>query len=239
MAKKQEPEQTTGAGGPRPAAPAAGTPAAPSPGQVPPPPRLRRRPLLALGGLALVVLGALLAAWAYLATSQTTEVIAVRGTVMRGEVIQAGDLVRVQVGVDPALQVVAGDQLDQVVGQRAALDLAAGSLVTGQALAPQVVPAAGESVVGLALTPALMPGEPLLAGDRVRVVVTAGPQGDPAQLESSPLARAEVLDVSPPGLEAAGTLTVVTVLVGQDEATVLAQHAAAGRVALVLDSREH
>src|SRR5699024_9719055 len=118
-----------------------------------------------------------------------------------------------QVGVDPALQVIPGDQMAQFVGQRAALDLATGSLLTRAAVTEQVIPADGQSVVGLALTPALMPGEPLRVGDNVRVVITAGAQGDPSALEQEPLAQAEVVGVVSPGMDGAGATTVVSVLV--------------------------
>lgn len=234
MAKQKDPEQTTGAGAPT----TPNTTTETGPSAVAAPPKLRRRPILVLGGIALVVLGALLAAWAYLATSETSDVVALRSTVLRGEVVEAGDLVTVQVGVDPALRVVPGDQLAQVVGQRAALDLPAGSLLTQEGITEQVVPGAGQSVVGLALTPALMPGEPLRVGDRVRVVVTAGAQGDPSTLEQEPLAQAEVVGVASTGIDGSGG-TVVTVLVDEGEATSIAQYAAAGRVAIVLDSREN
>lgn len=234
MAKQKDPDQSAGAGTP----PVPNT-TTDSATPVAAPPKLRRRPILALGGIALVVLGALLAAYAYLATSETSDVVALRDTVMRGEVIEAADLVTVQVGVDPALQVIPGDEMSQIVGRRAALDLATGSLLTEAAVTEQVVPAAGQSVVGLALTPALMPGEPLRVGDTVRVVVTAGAQGDPSTLEQEPLARAEVVNVASPGMDGAGTTTVVSVLVDEGEATAIAQHAAAGRVAIVLDSREN
>jgi hypothetical protein len=73
---------------------------------------------------------------------------------------------------------VPADQLDRVVGKRAAADLAAGGLITEEALAATAVPGRGMSVVGLGLAPALLPGEPLQAGDRVRVVATPGDQGD-------------------------------------------------------------
>src|SRR5215211_4901335 len=69
-----------------------------------PPPRRRRRPALLTLAVAMVVLGALGAA--YLATSlgQTSPVIAVAREVPWGQAVTAADLVEARVSVDPALQ---------------------------------------------------------------------------------------------------------------------------------------
>lgn len=199
------------------------------------PPKLRRRPLLALAGLGLVVMGSLLAVWVYLSNTDAISAVAARDTVMRGEMITAADLMTVQVTADPALQLVPAVDLDSYVGQRAARDLSAGALLTPDAASDQLVPSAGESVVGLALTPALMPGEPLMVGDRVRVVATPGQAGDPATFESADIVfAAEVVRVTASGESAQ---TVVSVLVPEQDAARVAQWASAGRAALVLDSR--
>ena len=202
------------------------------------PPKLRRSPLLALAGLALVIIGALAAVWVYLSNSDTVETVAVRETVMRGDTIEAADLVTVRINPDPALQLVPAAELQSFVGQRASRDLSAGSLLTRESVTAELVPGDGFSVVGLALTPALMPGQPLQAGDTVRIVATPGQAGDPATFEAAgTLFPAEVVSVSTPPLEYS-TESVVSVLVPEGQAADLAQWAAAGRVALVLDSRE-
>src|SRR5215211_3866280 len=68
-----------------------------------PPPKLRPRPLLVVASIAAVCLGALFGAWAYTSVSTTQEVVAVRSSVQRGELISRDDLVAVRIGVDPAL----------------------------------------------------------------------------------------------------------------------------------------
>lgn len=234
MAKKLETDAAGGGGGPTP--PNTTPPSLEPPVTVAAPPKLRRRPVMALAGVGLVVLGALAAVWVYLSSTDAVSVVAVRETVMRGETITAGDLMTVQVTPDPALQVVPAAELDSYVGQRAARDLSAGSLLTPDAAAAAVVPAEGQSVVGLALTPELMPGEPLQIGDRVRVIATPGQSGDPAAFDAADTVfPAEVVGVS--GSVETGK-TVVSVLVPESEAAQIAQWASAGRVAVVLDSRE-
>jgi hypothetical protein len=199
-----------------------------------PPPKLRRRPALIAGAVAAICLGALLAAWAWTATTSTQEVLVARATIERGSVIEAKDLARVRISADPALSPVAASTFDDLVGQRAALDIAEGGLITSGSTTTQVLPADGMSVVGVALTPAQSPGLDLQTGDRVRIVVTPIPGGEPA---SGPPAfnDAEVVGVS---LDAETGATVVDLLVPYADATVLAARVATGNVALVLDSRE-
>ncbi|WP_238154418.1 SAF domain-containing protein [Ornithinimicrobium sufpigmenti] len=234
MAKKQDTADSQG-GTSGSSPPALGAPGM-SVAAVPAPPKLRRRPVMALAGLGLVVMGALLVVWVYLSSTDTTSAVAVRDTVMRGETITAADLMTVQVTADPALQIVPAADLDAFIGQRAARDLSAGTLLTPAAAVQEVLPGAGESVVGLALTAELMPGEPLVVGDRVRVVATPGQAGDPATFESADTVfPANVVGVSA-SVESART--VVSVLVAEQDAAQIARWASTGRAALVLDSRE-
>lgn len=202
--------------------------------RVAPPVKLRRRPIVMAAGAACTILGALLAAYAWTATTSTQEVVAVRDAVLRGEVIERADLMTVQVSLDPALRSVPGDDLPAMVGRRAAVDMPAGVLVTPESVTSSVIPPEGLSVVGIAVPASLLPGESLLPGDDVRVVATSGPQGDVAVGTQRTLA-ANVVGVYP---DAETGQTVVSVLVSADDAPELAARAASGRVAIVLDSRE-
>lgn len=208
----------------------------PGPGHpVAPPPKLRRRPMLVAASVAAICLGALLAAWAYTSSSEAQTVLAIRTTVHRGEVISRTDVMTARIGVDPALHPIPASELDSVVGKRAALDLAAGGLVTGEDVTSSVVPAAGDSVVGISLAAGMLPAQRLQAGDRVRLVVTPGAQGEigSGQPQST---TATVVGVQPPGDNG---VVVVDVTVPDTDAAQLASWAATGKVALVLDSREH
>lgn len=199
-----------------------------------PPPKLRRRPALIAGAVATICLGALLAAWAWAATTNTQEVLVARATIERGSVIEAKDLARVRISADPALSPVAASAFNDLVGQRAALDIAEGGLITAGSTTAQILPAAGMSVVGVALTAAQSPGLDLQTGDQVRIVVTPIPGGE--QVSGPPVFNdAEVVGVS---VDAETGATVVDLLVPYTDATVLAARVATGNVALVLDSRE-
>ena len=231
-ATAQEPIRT-GSRGPGTPVPVAEPPVAGE--AIAPPPKLRRRPLLVAASVAAICLGALLAVWAYTSASTSQEVLAVRETVHRGEVITAGDLMTVRIGLDPALKPLPAAQGSAVVGQRAALDLAAGGLLTAEAITSAVVPAKGMSVVGVSLPPALMPGVGLQSGDRVRIVATPGEQGEVAAGDTPTFIEATVVGIRGGGDNGQ---TVVDVSVAYEQAGELAARAATGKVVLVLDSRE-
>lgn len=210
-----------------------GAPAA-SPVDLLPPPRLRRRPALVAGAITAICLGAVLAAWAWSASTSTTEVLVAKADIPRGTVIAADDLTRARIGSDPAVQAMPASAYDEVVGQRAGFDIPAGGLVTPDSVTSGVVPAAGKSVVGVALTPAQAPSMTLQPGDQVRVVLTPGQDG--AAASGAPAyTEAEVVDVRS---DAATGQRIVDLLVPHAEATLLAARIATGNVALVLDSRE-
>lgn len=206
----------------------------PAASQLVPPPKLRRRPALLAAALVAICVGALLAAWAWTATTKTQEILVARHTIERGAVIEADDLARVRVSADPALTPVSASQFDQIVGQRAAYDVAAGGMLTPDSFTSGVVPDGSNSIVGVALTPARAPGLSLTTGDRVRVVVTA------AQGEELPAGAPQFSEATVAGVhvsEETGEL-IVDLLVPHADAAVVAARAATGNVSLVLDSRE-
>src|SRR3954451_21744901 len=143
-----------------------------------PPPKLRRRPALVAGAIVAICLGAILAAGAWTSTTHTQEVLAARTTIARGSVIGPADLQRVRSNADPALHPLPASAYENVVGKRAALDIAGGGLLSPDATTSSALPPAGMSVVGIALTPAQAPALRLHSGDRVRIVVTPGEGGD-------------------------------------------------------------
>lgn len=200
---------------------------------LPPPPKLRRRPALIAAAIVAVCLGALLGGWAWTATTNTQEVLAARADIERGSIIEAGDLARVRVNSDPALSPVGAGSLESVVGQRAAIDIASGSLLTPSSYADSVVPAVNMSVVGVALTSSQAPGMDLQTGDRVRVVATPA-EGSEVPAETPSFSDAEVVNVRVS--DDTGQL-VVDLLVPHAGAAALAAQIATRNVAIVLDSR--
>lgn len=207
--------------------------AVPAAGSIPGPPKLRRRPMLIVVSAAMVAVGALIGAWAWLTTTASTEVVVVRSAVSRGEVIQADDLGVARVNVDPVVKTMPAGELATVAGMRATSDLAAGSLLTTDQVGADLMPPRGMTIVGIPVEFGMLPAEPLRAGDVVRFVHAPGMQDDtdlstePASLEGT-VVRVEVGD----------TKTVVDVMVPAREAPRLAARANTGRGALILETRE-
>ena len=202
--------------------------------QIAPPPKLQRRPVLVVASVAAVCLGALVSVWAFQSQSDTHEVLAVRTTVERGQVITKDDLMSVRISVDPALHPVATSESETVVGKRAALDMVAGGVVTAEQVTDTPVPAGGQSVVGLNLTSAMLPAQQVRVGDKVRIVTTSGQTpGVETEVVTPTTVEAEVVGIASD--ETSGN-TILNVQVPHDDAPAVADRAAAGRVAVVLDS---
>lgn len=206
---------------------------APAPRLVPPP-KIRRRPVHIIATIAAIFIGAAIAAWGWTATTTSEAVVAARTTIPRGAVITADDLTTTQISGDNTLKVVPGDDVDELVGKRAALDIAAGGLLTPEMTTDDNMPPAGRSIVGVSLTPAQVPAITPRSGDKVRLVATTGEGGETSS--GTPLTTsAEVIDSSTD--EVSGN-TVVNVLVPYADAAVLADRASTGNIALVVDPLE-
>ena len=120
--------------------------------------------MLALMVLLMVV--SALAAWFFV--QKSTERVAVVGVVRDvawGQQIQASDLVAVEVVSDPSLKPVSWDQRSALVGQRAATDLQAGTLLTARSVTDVEVPAAGKALVGVQVKSGQVPVTPLAPQD--------------------------------------------------------------------------
>lgn len=166
----------------------------------------------------------------------TRPVVAITSTVTRGDVIKREDLRIVDVGGDPSLQTVDGDQLSSIVGKRAATDLPAGTLLPANAATTELVPHRGRTLVGLQLKPSQLPATTLRSGDTVRLVTLPGDQAGSSRSGTSSVPISATVIGSQDGPD--GQSTRVDVEVPSDVAAALSISAATGRVALVLDSRE-
>lgn len=203
-----------------------------------PPPKLRRRPALIAAGVAAVAVGALISVWAYTSANTAQSVIGVRETITRGEVIERDDLVALNIAVDPALHPIPAADAEQVIGQRAALDIAAGGLVTREQVTDEMLPPAGSSVVGVSVGPAMLPANQVSVGDQVRVVETPGTQPAPLSADGEQ-PELQAVEATVVGLhtDPAGN-TIVNLVVPARDAAEVASWSAASRAAIVVDSTE-
>lgn len=196
---------------------------------VPLPPKARKRWGLFAAGILVVCIGVLGSVWLYRTTTTAVPVVAAARNIDRGAEIKREDLIVVRVEKDVALRTISGDDVGSLVGQRALLDVAEGSLVAPGAVGKKIEPGRNVSQIAVPVNPAMVPTG-LVAGDVVRFVpVDSGQSGasEPVsatvvavRLASSNSAK-DVLEVSVPE----GAAASLAALVGDD-------------VAVILDSRE-
>ena len=208
----------------------------PAPRRFVPPQGRRRLPVVAVA--ALVAVGsALVFAVLWMNAGDRRAVMAVAAPVAAGEVLEAEDLTAVRVSADPQLSVIPASARQEVVGRRAAVDLVAGTLLTTAHLRSGSPVAAGRAVVGVALDAGRLPAARLQPGDRVQVVQTLPPTGDPAATGDGPLGRviadAEVAAVHAGDEAVASGSALVTLDLAEGDAPQVAGAAAADRVSLV------
>lgn len=194
------------------------------------PPRAARRvrvPELLVG--AALAVGFALAAVLWQANStQRDAVLALANAVDRGDVIEAADVRIVYVGSDQPLATLTQAESSLVVGRMAAVDLAAGTLLSASHVVDQQAVGAGEGVVGLALDPGQFPAAQLAPGDVVNVIAP-GDGGDDGVLAESAVVFA-VEDLGGQGRR------FISLRTSEDAANRVAAAAERGPVRLVLVS---
>lgn len=195
------------------------------------PQRTRRRPRLIALGIALSLLGGL-GAWVLMQNiNQNVAVLAAGTTIARGEVIEVGDIVQLEVDSASASRFFPASQLDDVIGQTARVEILTGSTITAEHLGTPTS-ADGSAIAGLSLTQAQMPSLPLLPGDRVAVVQTmaagtVAPEGFiPTRYEAT------VFSVTKD--DTTGTWVINVTLESDEDAVNVSSIAASGNVALVI-----
>src|SRR5690554_5033421 len=92
-------------------------------------PKGRRRPGLVTAGVALTMLGALAAVWLVASAGDRTQVVMLARDAPYGATLTSADLALTSVAVDPGVAIVVADDAASLVGQIAATDLVAGSLL--------------------------------------------------------------------------------------------------------------
>jgi hypothetical protein len=205
-------------------------------------PRTIRQRRLRGGALALavllIVLGGLLAGLAFLAVSRTQEVLAVARPVQAGTQITSADLFTVQINDVPGLRPIDAGQVDRVVGQRAAVSLVPGTLLTTHQLTDQALVQAGQRQVGVGLSPSRLPARTLRPGDRVQLVSTPADNAAITGGSANPTAPqkfdATVVDVSVSTNPSSAATVVVYLAVSDLDAPQVVTLAAQNRLTMVL-----
>jgi SAF domain len=193
-----------------------------------------RRPSRPYGQMLLAVLliagCALGAAVAYSNAGDTTSVVAVTDGVARGETIAREDLTTTRVaGVDGAIP---AEDLGDLVGRTATVDLLPGQVVVEAASTADPIPAEGEALVGVSLEPSHLPSG-LTSGDSVRVLA-APEEGANPDTEGAQLTNAQVYAINDTQVAGTGSsVQSVTLIVPDGDADAVALFASADRIVLV------
>lgn len=188
----------------------------------------RTRPGLLGLAVLLIALGGLGAAFAVTSVKSTGSYLAVARPVPVGAQVTADDLTTVQVAGGQGLDPVPADRIDTVVGQRAAVALTPGTLLSLAQVTSQPLLGPGQQQIALGLEVSRVPARQLHPGDKVLLV------GTPARDDDEPDAitryEALVIDSTAPDK---GNAVLYLAVDARDAATVVLL-AAAERIAVVL-----
>ncbi|MGW4979192.1 SAF domain-containing protein [Streptomyces mirabilis] len=137
------------------------------------PPRVsarRRRPGVIALSLALIAAGGAGVAVLLLQVGHRTEVVTVVRDVQVGQVLTDDDLGKASISLDPAVKAVHANDLNSVVGKRAAVELKPGSLLAPAQVTKDSLVKAGEQLVPIGLKPEQVPATALVPGQKVELV---------------------------------------------------------------------
>ncbi|MEU4266098.1 SAF domain-containing protein [Streptomyces argenteolus] len=200
----------------------------------------RRRPGLIALSVALIAVGGLSGAVLYSASGQRTPVLVVTRDVPVGTKLTKADLAEASVALDPAVKSVKASKAAGLVGQRAAVDLRAGSLLTPAQVTDKSLVGPGQQLVGVSLKPSQIPATRLSPGQKVLVVSTPDADAMETAKESGLEAKPQTVAASvvAVGSPAVGTGNVVVdVAVPVKDGPALAARVATGNVAVIVDAR--
>jgi hypothetical protein len=154
-------------------------------------------------------------------------------SVAKGQVIGETDLTTAAVAVDPSVAVVPAGDLTTLVGQRAAVDLPAGSLLTPESVTSDPMPGVGRALVGISVTSAQAPLAELAPGTPVRLVHVVDDAAAAGSGDASPAPVPAVVVSSGTAPDGARVIDVTVTAVA---APTVSAWAAAGDVAVVVDT---
>ncbi|MFG2061636.1 SAF domain-containing protein [Micromonospora sp. NPDC048871] len=193
----------------------------------------QRRVRPGLLGLAvlLIALGGLGSAFAVTSVRATGSYLAIARSVEVGSVLSASDLVSVQVAGGQGLDPVPAGRLAEVVGMRAAVSLAPGTLLTMAQLTDKPLLGPGQQQIALGLRTAQVPAPKLRPGDQILLVST--PRDDNSSNSSSGTTRFTATVTDAVSTDGRDEVVVYLALAVRDVPAVVAL-AAQDRLAVVL-----
>ncbi|NUK21684.1 flagella basal body P-ring formation protein FlgA [Streptomyces lunaelactis] len=202
------------------------------------PPRVsarRRRPGVIALSLALIAAGGAGVAVLLLQVGNRTEVVTVVRDVQVGQVLRQDDLGKASIALDPAVKAVRAEDLDAVVGKRAAVELKPGSLLAPTQVTKDSLVKAGEQLVPIGLEPKQIPATALVPGQKVQLVhVPAQGATDTGKTSDTPPQTIDGRVVKASSAAPGTGIVVVDVATTAQEGPTAAAWVAAGTLRLVL-----
>ncbi|MGX1915335.1 SAF domain-containing protein [Streptomyces phaeochromogenes] len=195
----------------------------------------RRRPGVIALSLTLIAAGGAGVAVLLLQVGNRTDVVTVVRDVQVGQVLTEDDLGKASIALDPAVKAVDSDDLDSVVGKRAAVELKPGSLLAPAQVTKDSLVKAGEQLVPIGLEPKQIPATALMPGQKVQLVhVPAQGQADTGKTSGTPPETVDGRVVKASGAAPGTGIVVVDVATSAADGPTAAAWVSAGTLRLVL-----
>jgi Chaperone for flagella basal body P-ring formation len=137
--------------------------------------RRTRRPALVLASVVLVFASIAGFAELYSSANHQTSVLIVTQTIDQGQRISGSDLGLTSAQISGGVNPIAAADTSALVGQRAAVTIPAGTLLTEGDITNSPPITEGDAVVGLELKAGQLPASGLEPGDQVMIIQTANP----------------------------------------------------------------
>lgn len=192
----------------------------------------RRNPRWIAAGVLAICVGALGSLLLYSQAVSSLNVVTVTNTIMRGETIKTEDLSSTTVGHLGHIQAIPAADLAALVGQRARMDLVAGSIVVEGTVGDSDEPA-NHSQVGLKLEAGRLPTQQLPQGTEVQLIPLTNSAADGKQTGNSVI-EATIATAPADTLDGAKSLDV---WVPSTEAARVARLSAAADIAIIIKGR--
>jgi hypothetical protein len=233
---------TPQSGATQPGAPT-GQPAALPPGAGPvPAPRVLGQRRIRGGHLglavALIAVGGLLAAFAFFSATRTSDFLAVARPVAAGTTLTEADLATVQINDAAGLRPIPSSERGRVVGQRAAVSLVPGTLLTDEQLTDEELVGPGKRQVGVGLKPQRMPARRLNPGDKVQVIAISNQSAAAGSTDpgtgTSVVERYDAIVVGSTPPSTSDNTAIVYLAVADADAPRIATLAAADQIGIIL-----
>lgn len=192
-------------------------------------PTRQRRPGWTALAVMLIVGFAAMGAWLYISAGAKTPVVVVISDVPAGHLIARSDVSTVAVA--GMVTAIAGDRLDSVVGQTAAVHLLPNMLLQRSMVTAAPEWSRSQAQVGVAVKSGQIPADGLAPGDVVKVAALPAANGTSPGIPQVLVDRAVVFAVRDDPATPGGTLLTLVVPTGQ--AVPVAAASVAGQIALI------